>query len=100
MPGMEGSWCAEPPADGTVPVADGIAPWFIPGIDDESWDEEPQATRVSARAADRPAAARARRRTAGRAGRARREGRGSRASCAGREERAATDMAVRSFRVG
>jgi hypothetical protein len=46
--------------------ADDVAPWSIPGIEEESLLEEPQAARVSARAATVPAAARARRRTVGR----------------------------------
>ncbi|MFH9467158.1 hypothetical protein ACH4LT_07650 [Streptomyces clavifer] len=43
---------------------DGLAPWSMPGIEEESL--EPQAARVTARTAAVPAAARARRRTAGR----------------------------------
>ncbi|WP_232485890.1 hypothetical protein [Streptomyces fildesensis] len=45
--------------------ADDLAPWSMPGIEEESLDE-PQATRVTARTAAVPAAARARRRTVGR----------------------------------
>ncbi|MDX3075780.1 hypothetical protein [Streptomyces sp. MI02-7b] len=87
MPGMDASSWEEPLAEvvGDALVADGIAPWFITGID-ESWeDEPPQAAKVSASPAVTPAAARTRRRTA------EREERG---------ERGEADMAVRSFRVG
>lgn len=61
MPGMS-------PIEGDAFAdADDLAPWSIPGIEEEELLlEEPQAARISARAVAVPAAARGRRRTVGR----------------------------------